>query len=125
MSTTLTAPAGADVLRAELRRRALATFDVDDLSDTLFTLQQLLSVDDYWQGPQRPEAMEPDWLGKEWLDQLEAAMNAAAAKAILATVIPAMVDVVVDRLAKAPNDLVRYPQSKQLRADLALLEGKS
>lgn len=127
MSTTLTAPAGASALRAEMRRRAAETIDFDgeELQNAMYELQSRMGLDAYWVGPDSSDLTDIDWIEKEWMDRVVAAAKHAWREAITAAVIPAMVDAVVDLLPSAPHDLVTYPESDKLRADLALLEGMS
>lgn len=60
-------------------------------------------------------------LAEAWIEQLNAAVDAAARKAWDEHVIPAIIEALLPLIPTAPAYLAAYPGSEQLRADLALV----
>lgn len=73
-------------------------------------------VDPYWQYTGEDEDSA---LGREWLEKLEEATQAAAIRAYEAFVVPAVIHEILAALPDAPIQLVSYPESTELRADIA------
>jgi hypothetical protein len=70
------------------------------------------------------DAAEPAWVGRQWLDTLERNTDEAARRAFDAYVVPAIIEAIAATLPSAPPELTSHPKARQLRDDLAALDGK-
>ena len=114
-------------LSLRLRERYEASRKGDhETADAIGHVSYVLT-DAYWLAPtdwkdeEHPEAMEPPWVANEWLTGLEARINAAAARAFDAYVVPAIIEAVVTTLPTAPHELTSHPGAELLRTDLAAI----
>jgi len=62
-------------------------------------------------------------LAVKWIEMLDEVVNATARKAWDEHVIPAIIEALLPLIPTAPAYLAAFPDSEQLRADLALLAG--